>query len=1113
MQRYFFISQTVKNKNTYNMKRLITLLFLVFIVTSAFANYTIYPKPQKITMGSGEVTLTNRVNVVLEEGVPENVKTYISEALKAKGISPAFTRPLSTNKYLYVGVNGSGKEADAYATQCGLSRSVFSAASNKYDPYLLHVTNDGNIVILGDANNSVFYGISTLRQMLNSDKTLNPVTIEDYAYTQYRGLVEGFYGMPFTVDQILSMLDFFKLYKLNTFIYGPKADPYHAGSWYEDYPTTLTDEERKKGLLTQQDFVTITTKAKECNVNFVWAIHPGLHGGMGFNSPSEMNPGIEKIMDKFDRMYQLGVRGFGVFIDDMTFVPSSEMTAYLPAQVQAKLKAKYNTATATSDQKVSPLFFVPTAYSIAHTVGSLIDLYDVDPDIVVAFTGSDVWSNITDSNCKTMKQVINRNPLFWWNNNCNDNYDDRLYMNHMNYRYTAQNAPMTALGGVVFNTMQEASASKVFLFGGADYCWNTASFNSQQNWEDCFAYLFPDKPELASAFKTFCVNTDATQEPAEMVNLYNSFKDSYSNNNLPSSTNQLITKTKEIYDACKALEAMETSDVKDETLMFEDIKYWSRKLASMSNIINGALTWMKSPGALSRWTDYANIAGEYAKLHKDSAFIAYTVEGTGSEASARYFEVHPAQQNMEPFVDFIMTKYPDYAPTLPERSRTPEIIHNLTYLPYNVSLSTTTEAITLQNLSNVSLTTGEYVGINMNKKNEVTVSVSSNTLPSEFYYEYSVNGKEWYEFTPNGTTPIELAYIRIRNVSQDVTKPIGVSSITINIPKSGILTPIGAETNIPQYDNNGVANVVNYSNDSFFWSNRAQQAGDYIRVDLGASKGIYKIEVTFDSNDQPSGDCVLQISNDGGQWQNLQTFTSADIVDKTFSITGSNVARFVQFKLNSATGNNWLKVVKIKVYEGKEIAVAKDNNNAYTTALDDRSLATSYQAMEEGWLEYEFTENLDFETIEIYHNSKYVSGEEVLPSISIKANGEWYDMGYLNHPLTELNVKEYKNISLLKFEWNAVNKPDIYDIVVKGTPYVGDHDLTGVEDNITPKTAIFFEGDNMQINGVEGAVTIYNASGIAVWQGNINGSLSLPVNGNGVYLVVTPEKVYKVVKY
>jgi hyaluronoglucosaminidase len=157
-------------------------------------------------------------------------------------------------------------------------------------------------------------------------------------------------------------------------------------------------------------------------------------------------------------MYKLGVRGFGVFIDDMSFVPSAEMTAYLPAQVQAKLKAKYNTSSATAADKVSPLFFVPTAYSIAHTTSSLTKLSSIDKDVVIAFTGDNVWSNISASNCNTMKSVLGRNPLFWWNNNCNDNYDDRLYMKHMNYRYTAQNAPITALGGVVFNPMQEASA-------------------------------------------------------------------------------------------------------------------------------------------------------------------------------------------------------------------------------------------------------------------------------------------------------------------------------------------------------------------------------------------------------------------------------------------------------------------------------------------------------------------------------------------------------------------------------------------------------------------------------------------------------------------------------
>ena len=400
----------------------------------------------------------------------------------------------------------------------------------------------------------------------------------------------------------------------------------------------------------------------------------------------------------------------------------------------------------------------------------------------------------------------------------------------------------------------------------------------------------------------------------------------------------------------------------------------------------------------------------------------------------------------------------------------------------------------------------------MNKKNEVTVSVPSNALPGEFYYEYSVNGKEWFNFTPDGTTPIELAYVRVRNVSRDVTKPIGVSSITINIPKSGILTPVNAETNIPQYENNAVANVINYSNDHFFWSSRGQQAGDYIRVDLGASKSIYKIEITFDSNDQPSGDCVLQISSNGSSWQNLATFTSADISDKAFSVIGSNVGRYIQFKLNSAVGDNWIKVIKIKVYEGKEIAVARDNSGTYTAALDDRSLATSYQAQKEGWLEYEFTENLNFETIDIYHNSKYEDTNEELPAISIKADGEWHDIGYLNAPLTELDVQGLKNISLMKFEWNSVNKPDIYDIVVNGTPYVGNHDLTGVEEaEVTAEEKIYFEGGNLNISGVTGPVTVCNAAGVVIMQTVATDNITIPVSAKGVYIVTTQKGSYKVI--
>ena len=33
------------------------------------------------------------------------------------------------------------------------------------------------------------------------------------------------------------------------FVYGPKGDPYHLGNWKDDYPTSVTDEQRKEGQI------------------------------------------------------------------------------------------------------------------------------------------------------------------------------------------------------------------------------------------------------------------------------------------------------------------------------------------------------------------------------------------------------------------------------------------------------------------------------------------------------------------------------------------------------------------------------------------------------------------------------------------------------------------------------------------------------------------------------------------------------------------------------------------------------------------------------------------------------------------------------------------------
>jgi hyaluronoglucosaminidase len=54
--------------------------------------------------------------------------------------------------------------------------------------------------------------------------------------------------------------------------------------------------------------------------------------------------------------------------------------------------------------------------------------------------------------------------------------------------------------GFVSNPMDKPEASKIGLFGVADYCWNPKAFNSKQNWEDCFPRLFP---YIAQAVRTF----------------------------------------------------------------------------------------------------------------------------------------------------------------------------------------------------------------------------------------------------------------------------------------------------------------------------------------------------------------------------------------------------------------------------------------------------------------------------------------------------------------------------------------------------------------------------------------------------------------------------------
>src|SRR5512136_1855506 len=50
-----------------------------------------------------------------------------------------------------------------------------------------------------------------------------------------RGVIEGYYGRPWSGDARRDVIAFMGFHHLNTFVYAPKNDDYHRARWRETY--------------------------------------------------------------------------------------------------------------------------------------------------------------------------------------------------------------------------------------------------------------------------------------------------------------------------------------------------------------------------------------------------------------------------------------------------------------------------------------------------------------------------------------------------------------------------------------------------------------------------------------------------------------------------------------------------------------------------------------------------------------------------------------------------------------------------------------------------------------------------------------------------------------
>jgi hypothetical protein len=349
-----------------------------------------------------------------------------------------------------------------YSPASGLSQVRIAATSTAgYHYALLRIPG-----LLATPPEQLSSELIPLPQSVHVARDGEEVVIADYPSFSIRGIVEGFYGTPWSHDDRLDVLRFEGQQRMNTYIYAPKDDPYERKLWRDPYPP---EQMKRLGAL--------VAAARENFVHFTYAISPGL--SMAYSSEAE----FQTLTRKLESIGKLGVTDFALFLDDVPFDlvhPEDQKRFQTLARAHVYLINRlYVRLKKLSAQ--NRLTVCPTTYT--NEWGSRDYIRElgngVRPEIPLDWTGTEVIpSAITVAQATEWGGYIRRKPLVWDNFPVNDGYPWRLILDPLRGREARL---FTATQGLLSNPMCQAHASMVPLETVADYLWNPAAYDPEKS--------------------------------------------------------------------------------------------------------------------------------------------------------------------------------------------------------------------------------------------------------------------------------------------------------------------------------------------------------------------------------------------------------------------------------------------------------------------------------------------------------------------------------------------------------------------------------------------------------------------------------------------------------
>lgn len=446
-------------------KLLVMILMLLPFMVQGQQNVTVSPLPQKATWGGKAFNKAEKFYLVGADRADSDAVELLAAKLDILGVSDkADAKKFPQAKAIILGEEGD-KAVKKYKKQI----------PDRAEGYYLQITPD-QIVIAGKDEAGTYYGVQSLLQIMSRPEVMQ-CEITDWPSVSCRGVIEGFYGNPWSHKDRLRQFDFYGKNKMNIYVYGPKDDPYHRAKWREPYP------EKEAALLRE-----LVEAAHRNKVQFVWAIHPG--GDIKWNKTDSV-----AVVDKLEKMYALGIRTFAVFFDDIWGEGAKgDKQAGLLNYVTDEFVRKHT--------DVEPLIMCPTQYNKAWSGGDYLPTLGTKmyPEVRIMWTGNSVVDMIEKNDMEWINGQIRRKAFIWLNYPVNDYCQSRLLMGKT---YGNGKDIYDMVSGFCSNPMEYAEASKVSLYSIADYTWNMPAYDAESSWKRSLRALMPTSP---LAFAAFCQN-------------------------------------------------------------------------------------------------------------------------------------------------------------------------------------------------------------------------------------------------------------------------------------------------------------------------------------------------------------------------------------------------------------------------------------------------------------------------------------------------------------------------------------------------------------------------------------------------------------------------------